>query len=512
VSSTAPPAAPVAVSPAAAPAAAPPAAAPVAVPRTAASAPGAPPPLLRDALVTIIARLVLAVLIVGGDIVIARALGPAAKGRFALVLLYSQLAAVVLAWGMDSALAVAAGRDAGSARTGMANALWWSALVGGAAVVGSMLLYTGGTGHPTGPLAGLIPNLSVQQFLFGAVALPGETFFAIALFGLLGRRRMVPYNVIRVLRRGILVVLVIGLAILGTVDLDLALALNLVALALTCVCIAYVAWRDGIMGLRPSGELLREELDFGSRALPGSLAERLQFRADSFLLNIIVGVQATGIYSVTSGLAETLWYIPNSLGTVMFSRAVDPRADAAHVAAVLSRTTVATTVFLAIPTWLLGPRLVKIVYGRGFTDAGVALRWILPGIVAYSVVAVLSRYVVGRGRPGIGTLVLVAGLVVNVAANLILIPRFGIIGAAASSSISYTLTAVVTLAVFVRLSGRGLVETLVIQRSDVVALARMSRTVLERLRGRRVGPIHGLPGGEEQAAIVAGEREFGEDH
>ena len=58
-------------------------------------------------MVTIVTRFGLAVLIFGTDIVLARLLGPAAKGRFALVLLYSQLAAVVVGWGMDSALAVA---------------------------------------------------------------------------------------------------------------------------------------------------------------------------------------------------------------------------------------------------------------------------------------------------------------------------------------------------------------------------------------------------------------------
>jgi O-antigen/teichoic acid export membrane protein len=118
----------------------------------------------------------------------------------------------------------------------------------------------------------------------------------------------------------------------------------------------------------------------------------------------------------------------------MFSRAVDPTADAAQVASVLTRTTAAMTLALGVPAWLFGPRLVSIVYGRDFVDAGVALRWILPGIVAYSIVAVLSRYVVGRGRPGLGTLILVGGLGANLVANLVLIPRFGIVGAAASSS------------------------------------------------------------------------------
>jgi O-antigen/teichoic acid export membrane protein len=471
-----------------------------------------PSPLLRDALVTVVTRFGLAVLIFGTDIALARLLGPAAKGRFALVLLYSQLAALVVGWGMDQALAVVAGRDRATARRGLANAMIWTAVVGGVAVVVSCLLYgLPSVGRPAGPLTGILPNLSGDQFVFSAIAIPGELFFSLGLFALLGRRRVMAYSLIRVARRGILLVGIVAVAAIARLSLDVVLVLNVLVLIVTAGLILWVARRDGVLGWRPSRSLLREELGFGSRALPGNLAERLQFRADSFLINGFLGVGQTGIYSVTSGLAETLWYVPNALGTVMFSRAVDPKADAGRIAAVLTRTTIAVALVTAIPAWALGPRLVRFVYGSQFADAGVALRLILPGVVAYSVVAVLSRYISGRGRPGAGTLILVFGLAINIAANLVLIPAFGIRGAATASSLSYVATALVTLVVFHRLSGRGWVETLVIRRSDVVALGRAMRALTDRLRGRRAGPLVGLRGGEGAADIVISEREPGEE-
>jgi O-antigen/teichoic acid export membrane protein len=482
------------------------------LPPAAATAVRPPGPLMRDAFVTIVTRFGLAVLIFGTDIVLARLLGPAAKGRFALVLLYSQLAALIVGWGMDQALGVVAARDPESARRGFANAVLWTLVVGGFGVVLSGWLYGLPTDvRPGGPLAALIPNLSAAQFVYSALALPGELFFAIGLFALLGRRRVMAYSVIRVLRRGILLVLIVATALIARLSLDVALLLNLVALVVTAIAIGWVAARDGTFSLRPSARLLAEELRFGSRAIVGSAAERLQFRADAFLLNAIVGVRATGIYSVTSGLAETLWYVPNALGVVMFSRAVDPRADAARIAAVLTRTTIAVALVTAVPAFILGPRLVRLVYGSAFADAGVALRLILPGVVAYSVVAILSRYIVGQGRPGIGTLVLLTGLATNVVWNLVLIPRFGILGAAAASSISYGVTALVTLAVFRRLSGRGWAETLIVRRSDIRAVGRTAAALADRFRGRRAGPVVGLRGGAAAADLVIGEREPGEE-
>jgi len=298
----------------------------------------------------------------------------------------------------------------------------------------------------------------------------------------------------------------------ANLDLATALVVNLISLGVTAGAIVWAASRERLVGGMPSIGLLGEELRYGGRSVVGTLAERLQFRADAFIVNAIAGVRATGIYSVTSGLAETLWYVPNALGVVMFSRAVDPTADAGRTAATLTRTTLALSVLLAVPAAAFGPRLVRFVYGSQFADAGVALRLIIPGVVAYSVVAVLSRYLSGRGRPGTGTLILLLGLAANVIANLILVPRLGILGAAIASSLSYGLTAFVMLVVFVRVSGRGVAETLIVRRSDVAAALALVRAVIRRLSGhRRPSAEDDVSVAPPAADIILGEHAPGEE-
>ena len=469
--------------------------------------------LVRDAAVTIATRFGLAILIFATDVILANALGPAAKGRFALVLLYSQLAATVIGVGMDQAIAVVTGRGPSEARHAFANAMLWTAVVGGAAVLASLWLYgVPAGGPPAGPLVSLFPNLSAGQFTFAALAIPAELFFNLGLFALLGRRKVAAYSAIRLLRRLTLLALLVATALAANLDLAAALIINLASLGLTAAAILWVATRERLVGAMPSIALLGEEIRYGGRSVVGTLAERLQFRADAFIVNAIAGVRATGIYSVTSGLAETLWYVPNALGVVMFSRAVDPTADAGRTAAVLTRTTLALSILLAVPAAAFGPRLVRFVYGSQFADAGVALRLIIPGVVAYSVVAVLSRYLSGRGRPGTGTLILLLGLATNVVANLILVPRLGILGAAIASSLSYGLTALVMLAVFVRVSGRGVAETLIVRRSDVVAAWSVVQAVLRRLSGhRRPAAEDDVTVAPPAADIILGEHAPGEE-
>jgi O-antigen/teichoic acid export membrane protein len=324
--------------------------------------------------------------------------------------------------------------------------------------------------------------------VFAAVAVPAELLFGFGLFAMLGRRRIAAYAFLRLARRGTLLAMLAAIALVTHIDLAAALAVNLASLGLTLVAVLVVAHRDGLVGGRPSGGLFAEQFRFGLQAAPGVVAERLQFRVDSFFVNLFTGIRATGVYSVTSGLAETLWYVPNAVGQVMFSRAVDPLADAGRTAAVLTRTTLAATVLLAIPAFALGPRFVRLVYGPVFVDAGVGLRLILPGVVAYSVVAILTRYLTGSGRPGLGSFILGVGLVANIAANIALVPQFGINGAAAASSISYSLTAILTVVAFTRVSGLGVRETLLIKRSDIAAVAASGRDFAARLARRGRAP------------------------
>ena len=225
---------------------------------------------------------------------------------------------------------------------------------------------------------------------------------------------------IRVVRRGILLVMIVAVAAIARLSLDVALVLNLVALVVTRGGDPVGRGRRRHRSGPAVGRAARARSSGSGRGRCPARSPSGSSSGPTRSSSTSSSASAqTGIYSVTSGLAETLWYVPNALGTVMFSRAVDPKADAGRIAAVLTRTTLAVALVTAIPTFIFGPRLVRFVYGTQFADAGVALRLILPGIVAYSVVAVLSRYITGRGRPGTGTLILIAGLVVNIVINLV---------------------------------------------------------------------------------------------
>jgi len=66
----------------------------------------------------------------------------------------------------------------------------------------------------------------------------------------------------------------------------------------------------------------------------------------------------------------------------------------------------------------------------------------------------------------LNTWIAVASLVITVSLDLLLIPRMGIRGAAIASSLSYGLTAVLSLLVFVRESGLRVRDALCVRKED----------------------------------------------
>jgi O-antigen/teichoic acid export membrane protein len=414
---------------------------------------------VRDAGWTVGSRLLLAAIIVVSDVILARTLGPEGKGRFALVLLVAQLLAVGVGLGLERAIAVTVARGTAIARASLANGVVWVVVAGGLA---SLVTFAAGAW-------GWLPNLSTRDTWVIAAAVPLELLFLIGLEALLGRRRLAAYNVARLARRLVLLVGVVAVAFVP-LDLGAALAANLVALVAAGVVILGGLRRDGVAPSRPDLALLRQHLGFGIRAWPGTLGTRAQLRADALLINAIIGVGATGVYSVASSVAETLWYVPSAIAVVVFSRTAALGIAAASLTSTATRVTLALGLAGAIPVALLAPVLVPLVYGASFAAAGTALQLLLPGVVAYGVATVVGQFLTAAGAPGRTTVAVLAGLTVNLLLDLVAIPRFGIAGAAVAASVGYGVTALLLLRWYVTLTGQRWTDALLLRRSDLSAV------------------------------------------
>jgi O-antigen/teichoic acid export membrane protein len=99
---------------------------------------------------------------------------------------------------------------------------------------------------------------------------------------------------------------------------------------------------------------------------------------------------------------------------------------------------------------------------------------LLPGTVVFCVSMVGESFLTAVGRPGRVTLAELTGLGVTLVGLPLIVPHFGIVGAAALSSASYVVVLVLCLT-FLRQTAPVSVR---VRREDVAELAAMARGVL----------------------------------
>lgn len=163
--------------------------------------------------------------------------------------------------------------------------------------------------------------------------------------------------------------------------------------------------------------------------------------ADQLILKAVQGNQAVGIY----GGAYRIIQLPMAASYTVMASAIPflvgaARTDAAAAARTVRRLTwVAAIAGLAIAAlvWALREPIVRLVYGEAYRDSARAL-----GVLAFAVpldfvISVKGTAYVAAGRER-GTLVCVLlAAITNVVANLIWIPRFGMMAAAWTTLASY---------------------------------------------------------------------------
>jgi O-antigen/teichoic acid export membrane protein len=408
---------------------------------------------------------------VASAFLIARLLGAEGRGIYSLLLLLPSTLFALGQLGLPSALTffAGAGRSVRSLVVG-ATAL--------AAVLSTLIV-----------IVSLVALPAVQPVLFSAAPLDLLTIAAFALpillvssfFGsiLWGRQRVRPYS--RVLAAQSVAGLVVLIGLVGIAGLGVrgALAGYLVVSGAAAVIIVGLVLRErsretidtaaGESVQRPVG--VGALLGYGMRLYPSAVATFLSYRVDLFLLSLLLADAGDiGRYAIAVSMAEITFQVPDSVATLFYPRVAGAeRAEADRLAPSMARFTLLATSLAALALIPLAWLAIRIVL-PGFEASLLPFLILLPGTVALGLGKVLSAYISGLRRPEPVSVIAVIALVVNVAVNLLLIPLFGIVGAALASLTSYCVHAILTIGLASRLSGARPAEFVLVGRAEVDGL------------------------------------------
>jgi O-antigen/teichoic acid export membrane protein len=176
----------------------------------------------------------------------------------------------------------------------------------------------------------------------------------------------------------------------------------------------------------------------GLRAYPPLLLGFLLIKSDVLVLRLMRGASETGIYSIASQIVDIALILPTTVGALVLASVVRSGRPATELLRVMRPLAVVVGA-LAVAMAALGYWAILWVFGPPFIGAYPALVLLLPGFVALALQGLLGQYFASRGFPVFVWLYWLLGLVVNVTLNLFLVPRFGFLAAAGSSSVAYGL-------------------------------------------------------------------------
>jgi O-antigen/teichoic acid export membrane protein len=221
---------------------------------------------------------------------------------------------------------------------------------------------------------------------------------------------------------------------------------------------------------RPDWRLLVALLRYGVKAYLSSLLGLLSLRLDAMLVAslAVAGIHAAGIYSVATNLAELLLFIPVSIRLTLFPMiATSSAAEANRLTPAACRHTLLLTCILALLLGTVGRYAIQHIYGNAFTEAVTPLLILLPGVVLLSQAIILYGDLNGRGKPEATLASTLLSLVTTVTLDCLLIPKYGITGAALASSVAYMMEFVVAASFFVYYSQLSWKELIAFKRNDL---------------------------------------------
>jgi len=430
---------------------------------------------IKDSTLTFGARAASVVTLAIVGIMVARQLGPEGKGVVALALMVPQFLFSVLNFGFGTAAIYLTGRERYTPQE-LAGATVISGIVLGVLSIGVFPLFAGWAF--SGPLRGVSPGLvwlalSSIPFLYLTVFM-GDIFRANGMMNL--------YN------GGLFCVSIFKVIAIAAVlywmragELGVIIASWLGLFLLAAVQLVVVARRIGFA--RPPARAYKEMFAFGARVYSEAVLVTINGRVAGFILNNYVDPSAVGFFTTADGLAEVLWHVPIAIGLVFlpFTARQDDES-AAKSTATLCRHTLWVVTAAAVLMVLAAPVVVPALYGPPFKAAVIPFMIMLPGVVLYSLMRVISTYLAGRGRP---TLVMgLAAIVVasNLALSLLLTPRHGIMGASVAISVAYVLSAAAALWLFVGIGHVSPSSVLLLRRPDLEVYRGVASAAARKLR------------------------------
>jgi len=207
---------------------------------------------------------------------------------------------------------------------------------------------------------------------------------------------------------------------------------------------------------------------------------QLNYRLDILMLKKLSALEEVGFYSVAMQIAEQLWHIPYAIESIVLSRSANTQNDKLvhKTVASIFRVSLLAAFLLGIIIFFVAPLLVPLIFGQDFAHSVPMIQIVLPGILFLVGFRILNSRLTGMGKPQIAIFTFAPALFINFILNLFLIPKYGGIGAAWATNVSYAVGSLIFVVLYSRFVHMPIAEILRFRKSDFYFFKTVQKPIL----------------------------------
>jgi O-antigen/teichoic acid export membrane protein len=420
---------------------------------------------VKDSLITLVRQFLGILIGLLTTIILARYLGPEGQGMYALIILLPTILVTFLNFGVGVSSVYFVGKKEFSINTVFKTNLYFGlglSLV--SFIIGSIVIlifpenfFNSIPSEDLFTVLLIIPFMFLNQFL-QAIFQGNQDFDSFNLILLFGQ--------ISLLLSSVFFLIFLDLHLLGSI---LSYILSQVITLSTIFYLTKKRLGIAIKNSKFSCEYLRKSILYGIKAYVSNVIAFLIYRIDIFLISFFVNPVGVGIYVLAVNIAERLWIISQAVATVLFPRISSLVNDDEknEITSIVNRNIFALSIISGIVVYFISEPLIYLLFGIEYLDSSKVLKFLLPGIVLFTISRILSNDIAGRGKPEINTYISIFTALSNIIMNIMLIPVYGVNGAAIATSISYSLDAAIRIIYFKKLTKQYYHYIIFIQKNDI---------------------------------------------
>lgn len=271
-----------------------------------------------------------------------------------------------------------------------------------------------------------------------------QALFTFHLQVLMGFERIKQFNIAVTVQAAVLCLAVAsGFYMTETPDISIYVDALFVSFGATYLLTATLSIRRfrGAKQLSPKKAFL-ELWKYGKFAQSGNILQLLNYRSNLYLLErlMINGRGAVGLFSIGLYAGEAIWNVGKSLSLVQHARisnSDDPQYNRKLTLSFLFLSALSSLLLIAVML-ALPEQFYLAIFGAEMTGLHRVLEWMAPGIFANACSMIFAHHFSGSGKHSRNTIGSAIGLMSLLIAAFVLIPKFGVSGAAMGASIGYT--------------------------------------------------------------------------